>query len=51
MLPLVYRRSQFKDPTRLMECMGRVISTAIVEHLDFFQPFDDVRVYFDNGRN
>lgn len=34
-----------------MERMGRVISTAIVEHLDFFQSFDDVKVYFDNSRN
>lgn len=32
----VYRRSQFEDPARLMERMGRDISSAMVEHLDFF---------------
>ena len=47
----VYRRSQFEDPTRLMERMGRDISSAMVEHLDFFQSFDDVKVYYDNGQD
>lgn len=23
----------------------------MVEHLDFFQPFDDVKVYYDNGQD
>ena len=47
----VYRRSQFEDPARLMERMGREISSAMVEHLDFFQPFDDAKVYYDNGQD
>ena len=47
----VYRRSQFEDPARLMERMGRDISSAMVEHLDFFQSFDDVKVYYDNGQD
>ena len=47
----VYRRSQFEDPARLMERMGRDISSAVVEHLDFFQSFDDVKVYYDNGQD
>ena len=47
----VYRRSQFEDPARLMERMGHDISSAMVEHLDFFQSFDDVKVYYDNGQD
>ena len=39
----VYRRSQFEDPARLMERIGRDISSAMVEHLSFFQSFDDSR--------
>lgn len=31
----VYRRSQFEDPARLMERMGRDVSSAMVEHLGF----------------
>lgn len=50
-ITFVYRRSQFEDPARLMERMGRDISSAMVEHLDFFQSFDDVKVYYDNGQD
>ena len=51
LLTLVYRRSQFEDPARLMERMGRDIFSAMIEHLDFFQSFDDVKVYYDNGQD
>ena len=47
----VYRRSQFEDPARLMERMGRDVSSAMVEHLGFFQSFDDAKVYYDNGQD
>ena len=50
-ITFVYRRSQFEDPARLMERMGRDISSAMVEHLSFFQSFDDVKVYYDNGQD
>lgn len=50
-ITFVYRRSQFEDPARLMERMGRNISSAMVEHLGFFQSFDDVRAYYDNGQD
>ena len=50
-ITFVYRRSQFEDPARLMERMGRDISSAMVEHLGFFQYFDDVKVYYDNGQD
>lgn len=47
----VYRRSRFEDPARLMERMGRDISSAMIEHLGFLQSFDDVKVYYDNGQD
>ena len=50
-ITLVYRRSQFEDLARLMERMGRDISSAMVEHLGFFQSFDDVKVYYDTGQD
>lgn len=50
-ITFVYRRSQFEDPARLMERMGRDISSAMIEHLGFFQSFDDVKVYYDNGQD
>lgn len=31
--------------------MGRNIPSVIIEHLDFFQSFDDVKVYYDNGQD
>ena len=31
--------------------MGRDISSAMIEHLGFFQSFDDVKVYYDNGQD
>lgn len=48
---LIYHRNQFADPARLMECMGRDISSAMIEQLNFFQSFDDVKVYYDNGQD
>lgn len=50
-ITFVYRRSQFEDPARPMERMGRDISSAMVEHLNFFQYFDDVKVYYGNGQD
>ena len=50
-ITFVYRRSQFEDPARLMERTGRDISSAMVKHLGFFQSFDDVKAYYDNGQD
>lgn len=50
-ITFVYRRSQFEDPARLMERTGRDTSSAMVKHLGFFQSFDDVKVYYDNGQD
>ena len=31
--------------------MERNIPSVVIEHLDFFQSFDDVKVYYDNGQD
>lgn len=34
-----------------MERMGHNIPSVIIEHLDFFQSSDVVKVYYDNGQD
>ena len=46
-----YRRSEFDDLAKLTARMKRDISGLLFDHLDFFQAFDDVKVYYDNGQN
>ena len=46
-----YRRSEFADLDRLTERMRRDISGFLTDHLGFFQAFDDVKVYYDNGQD
>lgn len=50
-ITFVYRCSQSEDPAGLMERMARDIFSAMIEHLGFFQSFDDVKVYYDNGQD
>lgn len=50
-IPLVYKRSEHRKPTELAQRMGRDISNLINENLDFFQKFDKVKVYYDNGQD
>ena len=47
----VYRRSEFADLGKLTERMRRDISEVLLNHLGFFQSFDDVKVYYDNGQD
>ena len=46
-----YRRSEFADLDKLTERMRRDISEVLLNHLGFFQSFDDVKVYYDNGQD
>lgn len=46
----VYRRSEFEDLAKLTTRMKRDISSLLFDHLDFFQGFDEVKVYYDNGQ-
>ena len=46
-----YRRSEFADLDKLTERMRHDISEVLLNHLGFFQSFDDVKVYYDNGQD
>ena len=47
----IYRSSEFSDLNKLMLRMKRDVSDLLFDHLDFFQEFDEVKVYYDNGRD
>lgn len=47
----VYRRSEFEDLTKLTARMKRDISNLLFDHLEFFQGFDEEKVYYDNGQD
>ena len=46
-----YRRSEFDDLAKLTARMKRDISNLLFDHLEFFQRFDEVKVYYDNGQD
>lgn len=46
-----YRRSEFEDLEKLTARMKRDISNLLFDHLGFFQSFDDVKVYYDDGQD
>lgn len=48
---LIYRRSEFEDPTALSIRMKRDISTLLFDNFAFFQSFDNVKVYYDNRQD
>ncbi|OUO21691.1 DUF3800 domain-containing protein [Collinsella sp. An307] len=47
----VYRRQECSDLAQLTARMKRDISSLLFDHLAFFQSFDDVKVYYDNGQD
>ena len=47
----MYKRSEFLDPRVLSLRMKRDISNLLFENLEFFQQFDTVKVYYDNGQD
>ena len=47
----VYRRNKFGDLNELSSRMKRDVSGLLFGHLDFFQSFDEVKVYYDNGQD
>lgn len=46
-----YRRSEFEDLPKLTTRMKRDISNLLFDHLQLFQSFDDVKVYYDDGQD
>lgn len=47
----IYRRSEYEEPQRLPSRMKHDISNLLFDNLPFFQSFDDVKVYYDNGQD
>ncbi len=47
----IYKRSEYLDPNILSVRMKRDISNLLFENLEFFQQFDEVKVYYDNGQD
>ena len=45
-----YRKKEFKDKMSLISTMARDISRFCVEKSDFFNSFDVVKLYYDNGQ-
>ena len=48
---LAYKRKEFLQPDELAERMERDITHFLREHLAFFQSFEKVVVYYDNGQD
>lgn len=46
-----YRRSEYEDPTVLSTRMKQDISGLLFDSLEFFQSFDEVKVYYDNSQD
>lgn len=47
----VYRRKEFEELDKLTNRMKRDITEAMHDRLGYFQSFDDVKVYYDNGQD
>ena len=46
-----YKRHELSDPDHLSVQMKRDISQFLFDHLDFFQQYDSVKLYYDNGQD
>lgn len=47
----VYKRSHFDNIEKLASRMRRDVSSMLSDNLAFFQSFDRVKIYYDNGQN
>ena len=46
-----YKRYELSDPDRLSAQMKRDISRFLFNYLDFFQQYDTIKIYYDNGQD
>ena len=44
------RLSEYADAERVEAAMRRGISDFLFDHLEYFQGFDEVKIYYDNGQ-
>lgn len=50
-MTFAYRKSEFADYRSLFTSMKRDLVLTIFDNLDFFQKFEKVKVYYDNGQS
>ncbi len=46
----VYRKKDISNPDKLEEKMRRDVKSFIIGNLEFFQSYDLVKIYYDNGQ-
>ena len=46
----VYKRREFESPEKLADRMKRDIADFLGSHLEFFQGYEHVKVYYDNAQ-
>lgn len=46
----VYKSSEFGTSERLQALIKRDLATLLVDNLEFFQKYDHVKIYYDNGQ-
>lgn len=46
----VYRSSEYETPERLQSLIKRDLAALIVDSLEFFQAYDHVKLYYDEGQ-
>ena len=47
----VYKRSEVSKPCELLSRMSHDLKDFLLEHLEFFQKYDVIKVYYDNGQS
>ena len=50
-MTFAYRKSEYADYRSLFTSMKRDLVLTIFDNLDFFQKFEKVKVYYDNGQS
>ena len=45
-----YRRSELKDSTNFVAKLKRDLAVFLVDNLEYFQAFDHLKIYYDNGQ-
>ena len=46
----VYKSREFATPTKLQSLIKRDLAALLADHLEYFQVFDHVKIYYDKGQ-
>lgn len=50
-LTLAYRKSEYSGNERMLQRMKRDLTVFLLDHLDYLQQFDRIKVYYDGGQH